>query len=123
MTYWKAICEDDALCDIYASLLDMAFKQGFTYDRWLKSIQAMLQKKDLPYYMKLRIIELFELDYNAVLKFLFGKVFARYEQAAGFQNQESYGAVQERSTHQALPLDALIWSNLSRQELFSKLKA
>ena len=56
MTYWKAICEDDTLCDIHASLLETAFKQGFTYDRWLKSIQAMLQKKDLPYYMKLQII-------------------------------------------------------------------
>lgn len=84
MTYWKAICDDDALCDIYASLLETTFKQGFTDDRWLKSIQAMLKKKDLPYYMKLHIIELFELEYNAALKFLFGKVFARYEQAVGF---------------------------------------
>ncbi|GFH56253.1 hypothetical protein CTEN210_12729 [Chaetoceros tenuissimus] len=111
MTYWKAICEDDALCDIYAALLETAFKQGFTYDRWLKSIQAMLQKKDLPYYMKLRIIELFELDYNAVLKFLFGKVFARYEQAAGFQNNESYGAVQGRSAHQALNSALIVYEH------------
>ncbi|GFH50465.1 hypothetical protein CTEN210_06941 [Chaetoceros tenuissimus] len=57
MIYWKAICEDNKLCKIYAALLETAFKEGFIYDRWLKSIQAMLQKKDLPYYMKLRIIE------------------------------------------------------------------
>lgn len=77
MVYWKAICEDDKLCDIYASLLETPLKQGLTYDRWLKSI-----------HIKLHIIELFELDYNTVLKFLFGKVFARYEQATGFQTSQ-----------------------------------
>ncbi|GFH50470.1 hypothetical protein CTEN210_06946 [Chaetoceros tenuissimus] len=111
MTYWKANCEDDKLCEIYAALSETSFKEGFTYDRWLKSIQAMLQKKDLPYYMKLRIIELFELDYNAVLKSLFGKVFVRFEQSQGFQNCESYGAVQGRSAHQALNSALIVYEH------------
>lgn len=55
--------------------------------------------------MKLRIIELFELDYNAVLKYLFGKVFARYK------NQESYGAVQGRSAHQALNSALIVYEH------------
>lgn len=130
MTYWKAMYKDDKLWDIYASLLEMAFKQGFTYDWWLKSIEAMLAKVRPPYYMKLCIIELFEWDYNAVI--------ARFEQAAGFQNPKSFGAVQGDqpikpwkvpflSRSNIMPLlktllAALILSDQSKQESFSKQK-
>ena len=73
MSLWKAIVDDDDLASIYAKLIELPFKYGFSYPRWEISIQAMLKKRDLAYLNKLRIIELFELDLNAFLKFTMGR--------------------------------------------------
>ena len=62
----------------------------------------MLQKKDLPYLNKLRIIELFELDLNAFLKLIMGRTYPKFEKAHDLQHPESYGAVKGNSAPEAL---------------------
>jgi hypothetical protein len=89
MSLWKAIADEDDLSGIYAKLIELPFRYGFTYPRWEHSILAMLQKKDLPYLNKLRIIELFELDLNAFLKLVMGRVYPKFEKANDLQHPES----------------------------------
>ena len=102
MNKLQAISTDKVLAELYAQIISLPFKYGFTYPAWLISIQAMLQKEDLPYIHRLRIIELFELDLNGFLKYVVGRQFAHHDQSNGLQNRESYGAVKGKSAHDAL---------------------
>ena len=62
----------------------------------------MLKKRHLVYLNKLRIIELFELDLNAFLKFIMGRRYPKYEKANKLSHPESYGAMKGCSAHGAL---------------------
>ena len=104
MAHLCTITKDKNLSTIYAKILELPFRYGFAYDHWLTSVQALLQKENLPYITRLRIIELFELNYNGMLKYLIGKRFAYFEQSQGLQNPEMYGAVKKKNTHDALEL-------------------
>ena len=102
MVHLRTISLDEKLSEIYAKILELPFRYGFACSHWLKSVQALLQKENLPYIIRLRIIELFELDYNGMLKYLIGRKYAQFEQLKKFQNEESYGAVKKKSSHDAL---------------------
>ena len=102
MSLWKVIVDDNVLASIYAKLIELPFKYGFSYPRWEVPIQDMLKKRDLAYLNKLRIIELFELDLNAFLKLIMGRVYPRYEKAKNLHHPETYGALKGQSTRGAL---------------------
>lgn len=87
MNKLQAISQDKTLAEYYAQIIALPFKYGFTYTAWLWSIQAMLQKEDLPYIHRLRIIELFELDLNIFLKYVVGREFAYHDQSKGLKNK------------------------------------
>ena len=48
------------------------FKYGFALEIWRKSVHCMLQKKEKPYLNKLRIVQLFEADFNSASKYIIG---------------------------------------------------
>ena len=102
MIHLRTIARDPELATIYAKILELPFRYGFTYKHWLKSVQILLQKEALPYVHRMRILELLSLDYNGILKYVIGRHFARFEQRKGFQNKESYGAIRKKSAHDAL---------------------
>ena len=54
-----------------------------------------------------------------MLKYLIGKRFAVYEQSHGLQNQETYGAVKKKNTHDALEsvLTSLDYSRIMRKPM------
>ena len=61
----------------------------------------MIQKKEAPYITKLRIVQLYEADYNAVLKFLLGKRMLNHAKDNGIVNDQLY-ARKGKSTYDAL---------------------
>jgi len=91
MSLWKALIPNDTLCTIYAKLIVLPFRYGFSYPRWEISVQAMLQKRSLPYLNKLRIIELFELDLIAFLNLVLDRAYPKYEKKHSLTHPESYG--------------------------------
>ena len=119
MIHLRTISRDKHLSEISAKLLELPFRYGFTYDHWLKSVQALLQKESLPLIHRLRILELLELDYNGMLKYLIGRHFAKYEQSNGFQNKESYGAVRKKSAHDGLAsvINTMEYSHIVRKPM------
>jgi hypothetical protein len=63
--------------------MDFASDKGFILDQWTKVINFMLYKKPGVYLMnKLRIIHLFEADYN----FIIGTIFGRRALYSGVDN-------------------------------------
>jgi hypothetical protein len=63
--------------------LDLASNKGFTLKRWTKVINVMIYKQPGVYLIdKLRVIHLFEADYN----FIIGTVFGRRAIYSGVEN-------------------------------------
>ena len=73
MSHWKAACERKEIARVHAFFMWAAFELGFTYKRWEQSWHCMIKKLDQPLLPKLRIVQLFEGDFNAGLKYLIGK--------------------------------------------------
>ena len=73
MPHWKAAAEDDLLSEIHSMLITAPFQYGFSYDAWEVSLHCMLLKDKLPYWLRLRIIQLFEADFNVALNLILGR--------------------------------------------------
>merc|ERR1740139_16486 len=50
--------------------MTVPFRIGTPRTRWTRSLHCMIQKKSLPYINKLRIVQLYEADFNTMLKIL-----------------------------------------------------
>ena len=102
MPHWKAATEDDELSAHHALLMSAPFIYGFSYEEWEVSIHCMLQKEDLPLYWRLRIIQLFEGDFNAALNLLFGRRQMWYRDQKGLNSEATFGGRKGKGCHQAL---------------------
>lgn len=102
MPHWKILAEDDHLSKIQARLMEAPFKYGFTYKEWEVSVHCMLMKDKLPYYHRLRIIQLFEGDLNGALQLLFGRRQMAYMDKHGLNSDATYGGRKGKGCHQAL---------------------
>jgi hypothetical protein len=73
-TLWKAIAESDKLSAIHAIMISLPFMYGFICERWRKTIDCMLEKKPgIRQIHIMRIICLFEADFNTILKWYFNR--------------------------------------------------
>ena len=71
--HYKAALGDSDLCTMYATLLSIPFKHGFTLHRWTSAAQVMLEKtKDCAQVDKLWVIQLMEAYLNMALRIIFG---------------------------------------------------
>jgi hypothetical protein len=66
--HYKAALGDIELCTMYATILSLPFKHGFTLHQWTSAVQVMLEKtKGCARIDKLRVIQLLEADLNMAL--------------------------------------------------------
>ena len=69
--HYKAAIQDERLCKIDADMADIAFTSGFVTSRWKRSVDIMIPKKVKSSDVKdLRIIVLYEADYNTINKII-----------------------------------------------------
>ena len=102
MSHFKAATERRAIAGVHAFFIWAAFQFGFSYDRWEVSWHCMLQKMQDPYVDKLRIIQLFEGDFNAGLKYFLGKLLMQHITQQEFTDPETYGSRTGKSATEAL---------------------
>jgi hypothetical protein len=102
MPHWKIISENSHLSSIQAWLMEAPFRHGFTYREWEISVHCMLMKDDLPFYHRLRIIQLFEGDMNGAFQLLFGRRQMQYMEEHGLNSDATYGGRKGKGCHQAL---------------------
>ena len=121
MSYWKAALERDCIAEVHSFFIWAAFELGFAYERWQTSWHCMLQKKKEPYYHKLRIIQLFEGDFNAGLKYLLGRLYMYHLVDQGFITPETYGSIPGRTAQEAMSLLQQIFDNhrLTRRNMLA----
>ena len=102
MSHWKAACERDRIARIHAFFIWAAFQFGFTYARWENSWHCMIQKMQQPLLPKLRIVQLFEGDFNAGLKYLIGRKMMRHLNDNGTHDPETYGSRSGKTAPEAI---------------------
>jgi hypothetical protein len=111
MSYWKAVSEDNDIARVHSFLIEKAFRHGFSYSRWQESWHCMLKKKDKPYIHRLRIIQLFEGDFNGALKYLLGRLLMYHVVETKECDRQAFGSIPGRTAHDALITLQLIYDN------------
>ena len=71
----------------------------------------MVQKMQQPYIHKLRIVQLFEEDFNGGLKYLLGRIFMRKLSYEGLIDASAYGSVPGRNTIEAMKVMQNLYDN------------
>ncbi len=102
MSHWKAACERRQIARVHAFFIWSAMQFGFSYQRWEESWHCMIQKKADPIYPKLRIVQLFEGDFNAALKYLLGRVLMHHITKENVFDPEIFGSRQGKTASEAL---------------------
>ena len=102
MSHWKASCERERIAEVHAFFIWAAMQFGFSYNRWEKSWHCMLQKTEWAIYPKLRIIQLFEGDFNAALKYLLGKLLMKYTTEMKILHNDIFGSRKGKTSTEAM---------------------
>ena len=99
-----------------AIMMTLPFKYGFAPNRWRNSIHLMLEKcHGRPIINKLRIIQLFEADFNAYLKIKISRQLMRKAEKQGLFGSDMHGGLKGKSTHDALLTQQLTY-NITQQQ-------
>ena len=110
------------LAAIYAAMLSLPLKHGFSPTRWQYCVDAIIEKiPNKPRIEKLRIIMLYEADFNFLLKLVWGKRLVRNAEAHKSIGESSHGSRSGRQAQDALLQKLLIYENarLSRTSLLT----
>ena len=111
MSHWKALLESHRLMRVHSFYIWAAFTLSFSYPRWEVSWHCMLKKKQHPYSQKLRIIQLFEGDFNGALNYLLGRRLMQHATKEGLFDKETFGSRLGKSAIEALLTLQLIFDN------------
>ena len=105
--YRTAILDED-VAQLHTDLLNIPIAYGFAPDRWLRSVTPLIEKDDgLPYLTRLRVIHLFEADYNLFLKLVYGRRLVKNAERSHSLNDQQHGSRPRRMTTDALLLARL----------------
>ena len=64
---------DDEVAQLLVDMINFPITHGFAPDRWTHSVTPLIEKEEgKPYLTRLRVIHLFEADYNIFLKIIYG---------------------------------------------------
>ena len=95
--HYKAIIDDPALLSFYVKFLNTLVGNGLSLDRWQNAINVLIEKDPgEPKVNRLRIIHLFEADYNFVLKLLWGSRLVRRGEDKKQLNNNQHGSRHDR---------------------------
>ena len=86
----------------------IALKRGISITRWQRAINVMLEKdQGRPTINRLRIIHLFEADFNFILKIMWGSRLVNRAQKDGMINTGQYGSVPGHTAGELVMLNQL----------------
>jgi hypothetical protein len=113
--HYKAAILDEDITHLHVDMLNIPIQLGFAPERWTRSVTPMIEKDEgKPFLTRLRIIHLFEADYNLFLKILFGRRMVSNGERSHAFNDQQHGSRPRRMTMDALFL-ARLGKDLIRQ--------
>ena len=118
--HYKALLSDPMLLGCLTKFLHIALNTGIAMTRWRNAVNVMLEKDPgTPNVHRLRIIHLFEADYNFLLKIMWGHRLVRRAAALNLLHPCQHGSVPGHSTMDVVMLIQLTTDlcRLSKQNL------
>ena len=96
------------MLDCLAKFLDIAVTRGISIPRWQQAVNVMIEKdKGDPKINRLRIIHLFEADYNLFLKLTWGSRLVRRAVQMNLLNSGQHGSTPGKTTMEPVMLTQL----------------
>ena len=106
--HYKALITDPELLDCLRKFLTITVSRGIAPPRWCKAVNVMIEKDPgRPRINRLRIIHLFEADYNLFLKIMWGSRLVRRSVDLNLLNDGQHGSVPGRTTMDPVMLNQL----------------
>ena len=102
MGLWKAAVLIEDIADMLAASTSLPFRYGFTKERWKRSLHVMLAKTDRPYIHRLRIVQLFEADFNAALKIFYSRRLMHNSEKYNLNPDQVYASRKGNTVHDCL---------------------
>ena len=94
---------NDDLVDVIVSMLNIGLITGQALDRWKRTVSLMLEKDTgQPKLHRLRIIQLFEADYNFLLSLVFGHRLMTFARKFCKLNESQYGSMSGKQAQSAV---------------------
>ena len=114
--HYIAACESKVLAEVNLLFMETPFQVGIPLTRWTRSLHCMIQKMEQPFVNKLRIVQLYEADFNTMLKFIIGRRLMQYGEKHGLNGHQLYGSCKGRSTYDALITVRIIYDMARTQQ-------
>ena len=106
--HYKALIQDPMLLDCFCKFFNIVISRGLSIPRWSQAVNVMIEKdKGQPKVNRLRIIHLFEADYNLFLKMMWGSRLVRRALQMDLLNDGQHGSVPGRTTMDPIMLNQL----------------
>ena len=111
MSHWIAALQNEYIMELHSTMTWAAFAMGITFKRWTISWHCMIKKLEEPYINKLRIIQLFEGDFNGGLKYLLGKLFMKKLIKEKSIDPSAYGSIPGKDAVEAMMALQYLYDN------------
>jgi len=109
--HYRAALSSDHICKVYATLMTVPFKFGFTLQRWSNALQVMLEKvKGTP---RLRVIQFLEADLNMSLQIVFGQWLIHRAEDGNNISPLQWGSRPNRSSTDAILMKHLTYDGIN----------
>jgi hypothetical protein len=101
--HYKTAILDDEVVQLLVDMINFPITHGFAPDRWTHSVTPLIEKEEgKPYLTRLRVIHLFEADYNLFLKIIYGRRMVKNGERNHAMNDQQHGSRPRRVTSDAL---------------------
>ncbi|KAI2499411.1 hypothetical protein MHU86_15056 [Fragilaria crotonensis] len=106
--HYKAIVRDECLLKCMTQFLHVVINRGITMTRWCNAVSIMIEKDaGVPKITRLRIIHLFEADFNFFLKLIWGSRLVKRAVQLDLLNNGQHGSVPKRTAMDPIMLTQL----------------
>ena len=96
--HYKALIQHPILLQCFAQFMNLVVSRGIAIPRWCQATNVMIEKDaGLPRIHRLRIIHLFEADYNFFLKLQWGHRLVRHADSLDLLHDSQHGSIPRRT--------------------------
>jgi hypothetical protein len=106
--HYKALIQDDTLLKCLTQFMHITVKSGLTLRRWCNAVNILIEKDPgQPKITRLRIIHLFEADFNLFLKMIWGSRLVKRAVKLKLLNDGQHGSIPQRKATDPIMLTQL----------------
>lgn len=113
--HYIAACESDILALVNLIFIVAPFIRGKPPFMWTNSLHCMIQRLKVPYVTKLQIVQLYDADFDTMLKYLLGYKLMQHSEKHDVNGHQLYGSKKGKCPYDALITTRVIY-NMARTQ-------